>query len=67
MSLDRKRDRNIRLGLASLKAGLPHVEAAKVRDILQAEAAKPMRAAREQRDLQHGGLFGDAKLQKELF
>lgn len=47
------------------RAHLPGVEPETVRDILQTEANKPMRGPSA--DLQHGGLFGDGRKQKELF
>lgn len=62
-----RRERLYRIALADAKA---HVEAdaipaATLRDILQHEAAQPLRGGNA--EMSHTSLFGDSHLQKELF
>ena len=75
-SLRRVRERNGRLGrevaMNSLERGgelanlqLAGVEAVGVRQILDREAARPLRGG--DRELDHDSLFGDAHLQTDLF
>jgi hypothetical protein len=44
---------------------LPTIQRERLKDVLQQEAARPMRGGA--RDLQHDGLFGDGQKQRELF
>ena len=48
------------------EAHLPGVDAARLRDMLQKEADRPLSVG-PNRDLAHASLFGDAHKQRELF
>jgi len=64
----RKSARRIRLGFAITRTkldSLPGIDPPKVKDILNAEAAKPMRGGNA--DLTPDSLFGDGRLQMELW
>lgn len=66
--MSRLTDRRARLMLKRISIAmepLPEIQAEKIRDVLAAEAARPMRGG--QMDLQHCGLFGDGHWQKDLF
>lgn len=61
---------NRRSGLALKRVSialepLPTIQRERLKDVLQREAARPMRGGAA--DLQHDGLFGDGRRQKELF
>lgn len=65
----RKRERQDRLRyqlwLQQSNRTAPGIEPVQVRDVLAAEAAKPLRGGAA--DLQHNGLFGDSHKQTSLF
>lgn len=68
MRSSRASERRVRLGFKRLSLGLeglPNVERETMKNVLRAEADKPMRGGNT--DLPHAGLFGDARLQRELF
>ena len=64
----RIKQRNISLGFRLLQADLarlPGVERESVKDVLAAEAAKPLRGGN--RELDSNSLFGDGHRQTDLF
>lgn len=64
MTTKNERRRRLTVAAARMSGHLPTLERVTVREILDAEARRPMRGG--QADLQHGGLFGDAMKQQEL-
>ncbi len=63
-----RKDRQTRLDRGrtlSQSRNLPGVSPASLADVLRKEAERPLRGG--DADMQHGGLFGDAMKQRELF
>jgi hypothetical protein len=70
MTVSRAKERKLRFVMHQFRASMkqfPDVPALTIRQFVEAEAARPMRAPTKQRDLEHDSIFGEAWKQKELF